>query len=225
LKEKDILVLPLDLADTSSHDIATKTVLQEFGRIDILVNNGGIVHASLFENTNLDVFKVLIEVNYFGTVSLTKCVLPHMMERKQGKIVVMNSLVGIVPNPLCSGYIASKFALRGFVGALRTELFDYPGIRLSTICPGHVHSNIFQNFITGEFTKTRLPEIPLFMMETSRCVQLILVSLANDLEEVWIANQPVLLRAYVWQYVPFRDWTSRMLWKIYIESSRYNMVC
>uniref|UniRef100_M0R4N4 Dehydrogenase/reductase SDR family member 7-like n=2 Tax=Rattus norvegicus TaxID=10116 RepID=M0R4N4_RAT len=219
LKEKDILVLPLDLADTSSHDIATKTVLQEFGRIDILVNNGGIVHASLFENTNLDVFKVLIEVNYFGTVSLTKCVLPHMMERKQGKIVVMNSLVGIVPNPLCSGYIASKFALRGFVGALRTELFDYPGIRLSTICPGHVHSNIFQNFITGEFTKTRLPEIPLFMMETSRCVQLILVSLANDLEEVWIANQPVLLRAYVWQYVPFRDWILQGCYGKYISKA------
>ncbi|XP_038969176.1 dehydrogenase/reductase SDR family member 7-like isoform X4 [Rattus norvegicus] len=168
LKEKDILVLPLDLADTSSHDIATKTVLQEFGRIDILVNNGGIVHASLFENTNLDVFKVLIE---------------------------------------------------GFVGALRTELFDYPGIRLSTICPGHVHSNIFQNFITGEFTKTRLPEIPLFMMETSRCVQLILVSLANDLEEVWIANQPVLLRAYVWQYVPFRDWILQGCYGKYISKA------
>ncbi|XP_038969177.1 dehydrogenase/reductase SDR family member 7-like isoform X5 [Rattus norvegicus] len=139
LKEKDILVLPLDLADTSSHDIATKTVLQEFGR--------------------------------------------------------------------------------GFVGALRTELFDYPGIRLSTICPGHVHSNIFQNFITGEFTKTRLPEIPLFMMETSRCVQLILVSLANDLEEVWIANQPVLLRAYVWQYVPFRDWILQGCYGKYISKA------
>nr|XP_038967926.1 dehydrogenase/reductase (SDR family) member 7-like 1 isoform X1 [Rattus norvegicus] len=206
LKEKDILVLPLDLADTSSHDIATKTVLQEFGRIDILVNNGGVAHASLVENTNMDIFKVLIEVNYLGTVSLTKCVLPHMMERNQGKIVVMKSLVGIVPRPLCSGYAASKLALRGFFDVLRTELFDYPGITLSMICPGPVHSNIFQNAFTGDFTETRLPKIPLFKMETSRCVQLILVSLANDLEDIWIANQPVLLRAYVWQYVPFRDW-------------------
>uniref|UniRef100_A0ABK0LQU1 Dehydrogenase/reductase SDR family member 7-like n=1 Tax=Rattus norvegicus TaxID=10116 RepID=A0ABK0LQU1_RAT len=137
LKEKDILVLPLDLADTSSHDIATKTVLQEFGRIDILVNNGGIVHASLFENTNLDVFKVLIEVNYFGTVSLTKCVLPHMMERKQGKIVVMNSLVGIVPNPLCSGYIASKFALRVRLLQLSFVSIDCNG------CGGFVHHRVW----------------------------------------------------------------------------------
>lgn len=197
--------MPLDLADTSSHDIATKTVLQEFGRIDILVNNGGVAHASRVENTNLDIFKVLIEVNYLGTVSLTKCVLPHMMERKQGKIVIMNSFVGIVPRPLCSGYTASKLALRGFVDALRIELFDYPGITLSTICPGPVHSNILQNFITRDFTKIKVFNISLFKMGTSRCVQLILVSLANDLEEVWIAHQPVLLLMYVWKYVPFRN--------------------
>ncbi|EDM03596.1 rCG62048 [Rattus norvegicus] len=57
------------------------------------------------------------------------------------------------------------------------------------------------------------------MMETSRCVQLILVSLANDLEEVWIANQPVLLRAYVWQYVPFRDWILQGCYGKYISKA------
>uniref|UniRef100_A0A8C6I1X5 Dehydrogenase/reductase 7 like 1 n=1 Tax=Mus spicilegus TaxID=10103 RepID=A0A8C6I1X5_MUSSI len=112
MKENDILVLPLDLADTSSHDIATKAVLREFGRIDILVNNGGETNYCFAVDANLDVFKVLMEVNYLGTVSLTKSVLPHMMERKQGKIVIMNSLAGIVPSPLCCGYIASKHALR-----------------------------------------------------------------------------------------------------------------
>ncbi|XP_029396846.1 LOW QUALITY PROTEIN: dehydrogenase/reductase SDR family member 7-like [Mus pahari] len=207
MKEKDILVLPLDLADTSSHDIATKAVLQEFGRIDILVNNGGESHRCLAVDANLDVFKVLMEVNYLGTVSLTKCVLPHMMKRKQGKIVIMNSLAGIVPSPLCSGYIASKHALRGFANALRTELLDHPGITLSTICPGLVHSNIFQNYLTRKAIKVRRPklqETP--KMATSRCVQLILVSMANHLKEVWIADQPALFRTYVWQYVPIRDW-------------------
>ncbi|CAO2586565.1 Dehydrogenase/reductase SDR family member 7 [Lemmus lemmus] len=112
IKEKDILVLPLDLTARSTHDMATRTVLQEFGRIDILINNGGRAHCSFVVNTNLDVFKELLEVNYLGTVSLTNCVLPHMMKRKQGKIVVMNSIAGILPVPLCSAYVASKHALR-----------------------------------------------------------------------------------------------------------------
>ncbi|GAB1297516.1 Predicted gene 4756 [Apodemus speciosus] len=225
MKEKDILVLPLDLADTSSHDTATKAVLQEFGRIDILVNNGGESHCSFAVDTNLDVFKVLIEVNYLGTVSLTKCVLPHMMERKQGKIVIMSSLSGIVPRPLCSGYTASKHALRGFVNALQIELLDYPGITLSTICPAAVHSNIFQNYFTTEAIKTRWPKTQEFpKMATSRCVQLMLISMANDLKEVWIAGQPALFRAYVWQYVAFRDWIiSRTLWKKSMEHFRINM--
>uniref|UniRef100_A0A140LIS8 Dehydrogenase/reductase 7 like 1 n=1 Tax=Mus musculus TaxID=10090 RepID=A0A140LIS8_MOUSE len=225
MRENDILVLPLDLADTSSHDIATKAVLQEFGRIDILVNNGGETNYCFAVDANLDVFKVLMEVNYLGTVSLTKSVLPHMMERKQGKIVIMNSLAGIVPSPLCCGYIASKHALRGFANALRTELLDHPGITLSTICPGPVHSNIYQNYLTREAIKARWPKPQEFpKMATSRCVQLILVSMANDLEEVWIANQPALFRTYVWQYVPIRDWIiSRTQWKKRIEIFRITM--
>ena len=63
-------------------------------------------------DTSLDVFKELIELNYLGTVSLTKCVLPHMSERKQGKIVTVNSIVGITAAPLSTGYCASKHALR-----------------------------------------------------------------------------------------------------------------
>lgn len=63
-------------------------------------------------DTSLDVFKELIELNYLGTVSLTMCVLPHMIERKQGKIVIVNSLLGILSAPLSSGYCASKHALR-----------------------------------------------------------------------------------------------------------------
>ncbi|XP_021502928.1 dehydrogenase/reductase SDR family member 7-like isoform X1 [Meriones unguiculatus] len=214
MKERDILVLPLDLADTSSHDTAMKAILQEFGRIDILVNNGGISHYSFAADTNLDVFKLITDVNYLGTVSLTKCVLPHMMERNQGKIVIMNSIAGIMPVPLCSAYSGSKHALRGFLNALHAELYDYPGVTVSTICPGPVHSNIYQNCFLGEVTKVlgkKVRDIP--KMSTSRCVWLILVSMANDLKEVWIADQPVLFAIYVWQYVPFLDWIiSKKTW-------------
>jgi len=159
LKEKDILVLPLDLTDRSSHEAATKVVLQEFGKIDILVNNAGRSQRSLCMDTSLDVFKELIELNYLGTVSLTMCVLPHMIERKQGKIVIVNSLLGILSAPLSSGYCASKHALRGFFNCLRAELATYPGIVISNICPGPVQSNIVKNSLTEEVQKVKMSSL------------------------------------------------------------------
>ncbi|XP_004370973.1 dehydrogenase/reductase SDR family member 7 [Trichechus manatus latirostris] len=203
LKGKDILVLPLDLTNTSSHEAATKVVLQEFGKIDILVNNGGRSQRSLFVDTSLDVYKELIDLNYLGTVSLTKCVLPHMIERKQGKIVIVNSLMGIISAPLATGYCASKHALRGFFNGLRAELVTYPGITVSNICPGPVQSNIVKNAVTEEVTKSvGNPGDQSYKMATSRCVRLMLISMANDLKEVWISDHPFLLAAYLGQYMP-----------------------
>ncbi|XP_062037642.1 dehydrogenase/reductase SDR family member 7 [Lepus europaeus] len=207
LKGKDILVLPFDLMDRSAHKAATKAVVQEFGKIDILVNNGGRSQRSLCVDTSLDVFKELMDLNYLGTVSLTKCVLPHMIERKQGKIVTVNSVAGITSVPLSSGYCASKHALRGFLNALRTELVDYPGIIVSNIYPGPVQSNIVKNALTEELTKTIENEgDQSYKMPTSRCVRLMLISMANDLKEVWIADQPFLFMAYLWQYAPTWAW-------------------
>ncbi|XP_006891883.1 PREDICTED: dehydrogenase/reductase SDR family member 7-like [Elephantulus edwardii] len=208
LKEKDILVLPFDLTETSSHEVVTKTVLQEFGKIDILVNNGGRSQRSLFADTSLDVYKLLMDLNYLGTVSLTKCVLPHMIERKQGKIVTVNSIMGIVSAPLASGYCASKHALRGFFNGLRAELAAYyPDITISTICPGPVQSNIVKNAVTEEVMKTVVnPGDQSYKMATSRCVRLILISMANDLKEVWISHNPYLFMAYLGQYMPTLAW-------------------
>ncbi|XP_006864652.1 PREDICTED: dehydrogenase/reductase SDR family member 7 [Chrysochloris asiatica] len=220
LKEKDILVLPLDLTNTNSHEVATKAVLQEFGKIDILVNNGGRSQRSLLLDTNLDVYKELMDLNYLGTVSLTKCVLPHMIERKQGKIVTINSLMGVMSAPLASGYCASKHALRGFFNGLRTELATYPGITISTIYPGPVQSNIVKNAFTEEVRKSVGCEgDQSFKMATSRCVRLILITMANDLKEVWISDQPFLLMTYLGQYMPtFMLWLSSKLGKRRIEN-------
>uniref|UniRef100_A0A8C2V180 Dehydrogenase/reductase SDR family member 7-like n=1 Tax=Chinchilla lanigera TaxID=34839 RepID=A0A8C2V180_CHILA len=211
VKEKDILILPLDLTNRSSHEVATNAILQEFGRIDILINNGGRAQCSLIVDTNMDVFKELIELNYLGTVSLTKCVLPHMIQRKQGKIVTMNSLVGIIPGTACSGYGASKHALRGFFNSLYIELGEYPDIIISNIYPGPVRSNIMKNALTEEITKDFKY---IHTLATSRCARLILIAMANNLKEVWISGQSFLLRAYLWQYMPsLACWISRVFQK------------
>lgn len=212
LQENDVLVLSLDLCDFESHESATKTVLQHFGRIDILVNNGGRSQRSLFVDTDLDVYKALMELNYFGTISLTKYVLHHMIERKHGKIVTVNSAAGFIGVCLASGYSASKHALLGFFDSVKTELFDYPGITITNICPGPVQSQIVDNAFTEKVGKTLEHTDQSHKMSTFRCVQLLLVSLANDLNETWISEQPILMFCYMQQYAP--TWASWLLNKL-----------
>uniref|UniRef100_A0A803XKC9 Dehydrogenase/reductase 7 n=1 Tax=Meleagris gallopavo TaxID=9103 RepID=A0A803XKC9_MELGA len=154
LSDKEILVLRLDLTDRSSHEAATNSVLKHFGKIDVLVNNGGRSQRSLFVDTNLDVFSAIMELNYLGTISLTKHVLNHMIERRRGKIVTVSSVMGIMGAPLASGYCASKHALQGFFNSLRTELTDYPEISIINICPGPVQSKIIQNVFTEKLDKS-----------------------------------------------------------------------
>ncbi|KAM6358419.1 dehydrogenase/reductase SDR family member 7 isoform 1-T1 [Alca torda] len=207
LSEKDIFVLRLDLTDRSSHEAATNSVLKHFGKIDVLVNNGGRSQRSLFVDTNLDVYSAIIELNYLGTISLTKHVLNHMIQRKKGKIVTVSSVMGIMGAPLASGYCASKHALQGFFNSLRTELTDYPEISIINICPGPVQSQIIQNVFTENLSKSiENSGDQSHKMPTDRCVRLTLVSTANDLKEAWISDHPYLAVCYLWQYAPTWAW-------------------
>ncbi|XP_070606746.1 dehydrogenase/reductase SDR family member 7 [Erythrolamprus reginae] len=207
LSDKDILILPLDLTDRGFHESATKTVLQHFGRIDILVNNGGRSQRSLFVDTSVNVYNAIMELNYLGTISLTKSVLDHMIQRKQGKIVTMSSVMGIMGAPLATGYCASKHALQGFFNSLRPELVDYPEISIINICPGPVQSQIIQNVFTEEISKVNESVgDQSHKMTTQRCVRLTLVSMANDVKEAWISDQPYLAACYMWQYAPTWAW-------------------
>ncbi|KAJ0062728.1 hypothetical protein NL108_004351, partial [Boleophthalmus pectinirostris] len=153
LQDEDILVLPLDLLERQSHEAKTETAIKYFGHIDVLINNGGRSQRSLFLETDLEVYHALMELNFLGTVSLTKQVLPHMTKRGSGSIVTVSSVVGLAGAPLATGYSASKHALQGFFNSLRTELFDYPNILISTVCPGPVQSKIVDNAFTEVLNK------------------------------------------------------------------------
>uniref|UniRef100_A0A3P8ZX02 Dehydrogenase/reductase (SDR family) member 7 n=1 Tax=Esox lucius TaxID=8010 RepID=A0A3P8ZX02_ESOLU len=207
LQDKDILVLPLDLLEKTSHEAKTKTAVQHFGSIDILINNGGRSQRSLCLETSVDVYQALMELNFLGTVSLTKQVLPHMTQRGSGSVVTISSLSGLAGTPLATGYSASKHALQGFFNSLRTELTDYPNILISTVCPGPVKSQIVKNAFAEELGKVSpTAEDQNHKMATSRCVRLILVGIANGVKEMWIAQQPFLLFYYLWQYAPTWAW-------------------
>jgi short-subunit dehydrogenase len=144
LDDSHCLVVPLDLGETSSIDSITEQVIARFGRIDILVNNGGISQRSLTRDTPLEIDRKIMEINFFGTVALTKSVLPQLLKQKSGAIVVISSVAGKFGFFLRSAYSASKHALHGFFESLRMEVYN-DNIKVLIVCPGKIRTNISVN--------------------------------------------------------------------------------
>jgi short-subunit dehydrogenase len=143
------MILPLDMMDPAALELAVRTVLARFGRIDILVHCAGISQRARAADTQLSVDRHIMELNYFGPVVLTKQVLPSMIERRSGHIVVISSLLGKFAAPTRSAYCASKHALHGFFDSLRAEEFAH-GIAVTLVCPGFVQTNASMNALTGD---------------------------------------------------------------------------
>lgn len=149
LPENNILILPLDLENHDDYSNEVNSVINKFGVIDILVNNGGISSRALIKDSSLDIDKKLMNINYFGTISLTKAILPYMLEKKSGHIVVMSSIMGKFSAPLRSAYSASKHALHGYFESLRIEIWK-DNIYVTLICPGFVKTRVSINAITAD---------------------------------------------------------------------------
>ena len=148
----DIAVLKLDLDDYLSLDKVVGKALKLFGSIDILINNGGISQRSLAIDTGIEVDTRIFKTNYFGTVALTKALLPYFTANKKGHFVVVTSVVGKIGTPLRSSYAASKHALHGFFDSLRAEVYK-DNISVTIICPGFVNTNVSINALTGDGSK------------------------------------------------------------------------
>jgi len=129
-----------DVSQEADCNAFINATLQHFGRIDILVNNAGISMRALFKDTSVDVLKTLMDINFWGAVYCTKYALPAILASK-GTIVGISSIAGYRGLPGRTGYSASKFAMQGFLEALRTENL-HTGINVMWICPGFTASNI-----------------------------------------------------------------------------------
>ncbi len=124
-------------------------VVAKYGLIDILINNAGISQRSLIAETDFDVYKKLMDVNYLGTVALTKALLPHFIANQKGHFVTVTSLMGKFGSPYRSGYCGAKHALHGFFDVLRME-HEKDGIAVTLICPGFVNTNVAKNALTAD---------------------------------------------------------------------------
>lgn len=117
-----------------------ETTIEKWGRVDVLINNAGISMRALFEDLDLSVLKDLMDTNFWGAVYCTKYAVTSIRENK-GVILGVSSIAGYRGLPARTGYSSSKFALQGFLEALRTELL-HTGAHVMWVCPGFTASNI-----------------------------------------------------------------------------------
>lgn len=142
------VVLELDLTKLGEMSSFVKNVYDACGEIDILINNGGISHRGSILNSKIDVFKSIMDVNYFGSVALTKECLPKMVQRKAGHIVFVSSVQGLIAIPERSAYAAAKHAIQAFGDSLRAEMHQH-NINVTVVSPGYIKTAISINAYTG----------------------------------------------------------------------------
>ena len=132
------VIADVSVENDCRHFIAS--TIKVFGGIDVLINNAGVSMRGLLKDTTVDVIERVMQINFFGTVYCTKFALESIIKRK-GTIVGVSSIAGYRGLPGRSGYSASKFALQGWLEALRTEMLD-EGVNVMWVCPGFTASNI-----------------------------------------------------------------------------------
>ncbi|MEM1322479.1 MAG: SDR family oxidoreductase [Bacteroidota bacterium] len=192
LPEERVLVLPLDLAQLETMAAKVAAVVERFGRIDVLVNNGGLSQRSLIIDTDISVYKRLMEVNYLGTVALTKAVLPVFIQQQSGQIGVISSLMGKFASPLRSGYCGAKHALHGFFDALRFE-HEKNNVEVTLLCPGFIRTNVSRNALTADGSPQQKMDAATDKgMSPEHCAEQIIAALRRGKFEAYIGGKETL---------------------------------
>jgi len=190
LQQAGIPVLAL-AADVSVEDDVKQLIEQtvaRFSRIDILVNNAGISMRSMLIDTDPAVIQKVMDINFMGTVYATRYALPYIQQSK-GSIVGISSIAGYRGLPVRAGYSASKFAMNGFLEAVRTELL-HTGVHVLTACPGFTTSNIrvaslgANGQVNGESMRDESD-----MMSAEECAGHILRAVKNRKRELILTTQ------------------------------------
>jgi len=194
-----VAVLPLDLTRFDA-DEALRSAEACFGPVDILVNNAGISQRSLMVETTMDVYRRIMEVDFFATVALTKAVVPGMQGRGGGHVVVISSVVGKMGTPLRTGYAAAKHALHGFYDAARAELWR-DGVKFTVVCPGFIRTAVSLNAITGDGGRhAQMDAGQARGMDAGRCAQRIWAGVRRDVDELYVG--PEKLAIYLQRWIP-----------------------
>jgi short-subunit dehydrogenase len=207
------------VADVSSENDCRhliESTIKVFGGIDILINNAGISMRALLKDTSIEVIRKVMEINFFGAVYCTKYALNSLIERK-GTIVGVSSIAGYRGLPGRSGYSASKFALQGWLEAIRTELAGN-GVHVMWVCPGFTASNI-RNAALNQEGKSQ-GESPMDehkLMSAQQCAQHILHAIykkKRSLVLTFTGKQTVFMNKF------FPGWADKLVRRFYFKNGQ-----
>ena len=197
-----VIILQMDLENHSEIKKRVAEAVRCFGTIDILINNAGISQRSFVNQTNLEVDKRIMNINYLGTIAVTKALLPHFVEKKSGHFVVVTSIVGKIGTPLRSSYAASKHALHGFFDSLRAEHYN-DNIFVTLVCPGFVKTQISLHALTGDGTpQNKMDTATKNGMTPEVFARKMLRAVSRKKEEVYIGGLKERTAVYAKRFFP-----------------------
>ncbi|WP_291400181.1 SDR family oxidoreductase [Daejeonella sp.] len=195
----DVHVLPLDLENIDSLKELTNEAIKIFNKIDIIIHSGGVSQRSLALETELSVAQRIMNINFWGTIALSQHLLPSMLSKGSGHIVIISSLVGKFGTKFRSAYSASKHALHGYFDSLRTEID--PNIKITIVCPGFIKTNVTINALTANGTKQNsMDDAQANGMPAEECAKQIIKAILSGKEEVYIGGKEkygVLLKRFL----------------------------
>lgn len=191
----------LDVTAINEMPSITEKLINQFKKIDVLVNNAGISQRSLAVETSLDIDRKIMEIDYFGTIALTKAVLPYMIKNGGGYIAVTSSISGKFGFPLRSAYSAAKHALHGFFETLRAEVYQH-NIKVLIAFPGRIKTNISMHALTKDGTAHgKMDEGQNTGISAEKCAKQYLKAIRKDKKEVLIGSSELLM-VYIHKFLP-----------------------
>lgn len=194
-------LLVFDLSEPREVSRAAKEWKSLYPHIDVLINNGGVSQRSLTVNTTLDVDRRVMEINFFSAITLTKAVLPGMIERKSGQLVAISSVVGKFGFSLRSAYSASKHALHGFFESLAIENEKH-NVAVTMVCPGRVKTNVSLNALTHDGSAHgKMDEGQEKGITAEQCAESIIKAMESRKKEVYIGKNEVIM-IYLKRFIP-----------------------
>lgn len=193
LNANNSFILPFDLSDTSKASEYAQQIISKFGKIDILINNGGQSQRSSAIETSSETERTLFEINYFSAVNLSKAVLPHMLKAGSGKIIVISSIAAKFGFYLRSSYSAAKHALHGYFESLRLEN-EKKGISVLLVCPGKIKTNVSINAASASGNShNKMDPSHENAMSAEECAKQIIDGILKNKEEIFIGGKELLI--------------------------------
>jgi len=201
-KSEMVNCVPFDLTDIAGiEEIATQQI-NIFGRIDFLLNIGGISQRARIDETPLWLDRKIFEINYFGTIALTKAVLPSMIRQKAGHILATSSISGRFGFPLRSAYSASKQALHGFFETLYLENKKF-NIKTSVIIPGRVNTSISYHALNADGKEHgQLDDGQAKGISPDKAAKIIIRGIEKDKREILVGKGELML-LHIRRYMPW----------------------